>query len=706
MVAQADLCFRFAGVGGAAFDVVRFELSEGLSRPFRLALELSSSDSNFELDALLDSEATFSIERGGETARTVHGIVTMFEVGEVGFRRTRYRAVVEPPLARLGLWHDSRIHQQLPVPQILSSRLKERGLTAHFNASCPHETREYCVQYRETDLAYFARLAAEEGLVYYFDANAQSRLTLTDVLVAGPALPGGDGIGTVVYQPNPGGDASEPRLWHFALRHQLAPTRVVQRDYTFKNPPYNLEQVSNARDAVGSYEHYDAPGRFKRDEAGRPFTSTKLRGLRAQASVATLEGDDARLWPGLSFVLQDHPVESRNRDWRVISMHHSGEQAVSQEEDGALAEQGTHYAYTAHAVPGDMEWRPPPLPRPVMDGPQIAHVIGPENEEIHCDEHGRIQVWFPWDREGPRENATCWIRVSQGWAGAMYGFLALPRIGHEVIVDFLEGDADQPVVTGRAYHAANRPPYELPRHKTRTTFKTQTHKGDGYNELRFEDEAGQEEIFVHAQKDQNIVVEHDETTRIGHDRSEDVGNDETISIGHDRKEIVGNDETLDIGQDRRETLGRDHTLRVDHSRQVTISKDLIETVGNVRIEKTAADRKVDTGGHFSHVVQGRHDVEAGESIIHRTQTIELAASERFIMRGPGGTVTLDDDGILIEALQIHFKGPFQASSVGQANVLSLEGFAQQEQPLTPLCAMVPDGSCPLSDCPCGKAKSP
>ncbi|WP_281780654.1 type VI secretion system Vgr family protein [Lysobacter auxotrophicus] len=656
-------------------------MTEGLSQPFRLELELSSPDANIGLDALLDSEAAFTIERDGEPVRTVHGIITMFEQGETGFRRTRYRAVVEPALARLGLWHGSRIHQQLSAPDILRSRLKERGLAASVKASRSHETREYCVQHRETDLAYFARLAAEEGFAYYFDASAQSRLTLTDVLAGGPALAGSDDIGTVAYQPNPGGDAREPRLWHFALRRQLAPTRAVQRDYTFKNPPYDLEQTAHARDTVGDYEHYDAPGRYKRGEAGRPFTATRLAGLRSEAITATLEGDDARLWPGLAFLLADHPSEPLNRDWRVIAMRHVGEQAVSQEEDGALADQGTRYSYTAQAVPADMEWRPAPLPRPIMDGPQIAHVVGPENEEIHVDEHGRVMVWFPWDREGPRENSTCWIRVSQGWAGASYGMMAIPRIGHEVIVSFLEGDPDQPIVTGRTYHAANRPPYALPQHKTRSTWKSQTHKGEGSNEIRFEDQAGAEEIYVHAQKDQNIVVEHDETTRVGHDRSEDVGNDETIQIGHDRTEAVGNDETLSIGQDRRETMGRDHAIEVGRNRQVTVGKDLIESVGNVRVEKTASDRNVETGGHYSHRVEGRHDTEAGERITQRTRVLELHAKDLATIRGPGGTITIDELGITLSALSIHLKGPVRVENEGRGDALELE--ANLLSPLPP-----------------------
>ncbi|WP_206861377.1 type VI secretion system Vgr family protein [Lysobacter changpingensis] len=672
--AQSDLSFQFEGVGGATFDVVRFELIEGLSQPFRLELELSSPEPNVELDALLDSEVTFTIARDGEPVRTVHGIVTMFEQSETGFRRTRYSASVEPTLARLGFWHGSRIHQQLSVPDILKLRLKERGLHARFNVSRPHETREYCTQYREADLAHFARLAAEEGIVYYFDPRHRSELVLTDALPSGPALPGADDIGAVIYQALPGGTAVEPRLWHFALRQQLAPASAVQRDHTFRNPRYSLEHRSDARDAVGRYEHYDYPGRFKRDESGRPFTATKLRALRSDALVATLEGDDARLWPGLNFLLEDHPSEPLNRDWRVVAMHHVGEQSVSQEEDGANGEHGTRYSYTARAVPGDMEWRPKPLPRPVIDGPQIAHVVGPPGEEIFPDEHARVKVHFPWDRQGTRqENDSCWIRVAQGWAGPMYGFMAIPRVGMEVIVSFLDGDPDQPCVTSCAFNAENRPPYPLPQHKARTVFRTNTHKGKGYNELRFEDEAGQEEIFVHAQKDRNIVVGNDETTRVGHDRSEDVGNDETIQIGHDRKETVGNDETLGIGQDRRETIGRDHTLEIGRTRQVTIGKDLIEDVGNTRTETTAADRKVETGGHYEHNVAGKHDIEAGERITQRTRQYALAAAGSLTIRGPGGTIRIDRNGVTLEGVQIQLKGQIKADAEGLGNDFSIHG---------------------------------
>ncbi|WP_206858311.1 type VI secretion system Vgr family protein [Lysobacter changpingensis] len=491
MANRSDLRFRIHFDADVALDVVRFDLEEGLSRPFRLSLELSSESDDIDLDAVLDTEATFAIECDSHPVRNLLGVCTMFERCETGFRRTRYRAVIEPALARLGLWHGSQIHQQQTVPDILRERLAQRGVQARITALRSHETREYCVQHRETELGFVSRLAAEEGFVYYFDPRQHSQLVLTDQLISGPRLPGADDIGTVAYQPNPGGDAGEPRLWHFGLRRQLAPTRTVQRDTTFRNPQYSLEHRSDARDGVGEFEHYDALGRYKRDEVGKPFTATRLQQLRTGSTIATLEGDDARLWPGLSFLLEDHTSDAINRDWRVIAMHHSGEQAVSQEEESAAASTGTHYSYTAQAVPGDMEWRPAPLPRPVMDGPQVALVVGPANEEVHVDPQGRIMVWFPWDRAGERDGASCWIRVSQDWAGAGYGGMLPPRVGHQVIVSFMDGDPDQPVVTGRAYTERNLPPYRLPALKTLSTLKSKEHKGGGYNELLIDDTTGE-----------------------------------------------------------------------------------------------------------------------------------------------------------------------------------------------------------------------
>ncbi|MGO4333254.1 MULTISPECIES: type VI secretion system Vgr family protein, partial [unclassified Cupriavidus] len=354
--------------------------------------------------------------------------------------------------------------------------------------------------------------------------------------------------GPVLYNPTPGGDQPEPALRRFTYTENVLTARLTQRDYTFTHPQYDQEHAPLGADLDHQkthYAHYAYPGRYKRDEAGRPFTEARLRGHRRDARLARVEGDDPRLVPGLSFELTGHPRGDMNHGWRPIRMRHHGVQHTSQAEESAGSEQGTHYSYTAELVPDRAEWRAEPLPRPCIEGPQSATVVGPAGEEIYCDEWGRVKVQFPWDRQGKHdEHSSCWIRVAQNWAGATWGHMAIPRIGQEVIVDFWDGDPDQPVITGRTYRSNQLPPYALPHHKTRMTIKSQTHKGEGYNELRFEDEKDQEEIFVHAQKDQNIHVRHDETTFVGHDRSEQVEHDETIAIGHDRKETVGNDEQV------------------------------------------------------------------------------------------------------------------------------------------------------------------
>ncbi len=687
MAAQSDVEFALE-VEGARFEVVRFELQEGVSQVFRLWLELGSCQAQVQADALLDAQAVFRIVRAGEPVCEVHGIVTAFEQGRRGVRRARHAMVVEPPLARLGLWHGSRIHQQQEVPALFQARFKERRLHARWRTAQPHAVREYCVQHRETDLAFFARCLGEEGLVWYFDAGARSQLCITDVLPAGPRLEA-----PVRYVPQAGGDAGGPHVWRWTVRRQLAVTRAVQRDYTFRNPPYSLEQRSQAREGVGDYEFYDAPGRYKRDEAGQPFTVTKLASLRNAALQAQLEGDDARLWPGLAFTLdgeafdEAEDAEPTSGPWRIVSMHHRGEQSVSQEEEAAGAEHGTRYAYTATAVPAQANWQAPLPPRPVMDGPQVAHVVGPEQEEIFCDELGRVHVWFPWDRAGPRENATCWMRVSQGWAGAGYGLFTLPRIGHEVIVSFLDGDPDQPLITGRTHPLTQRPPYALPQHKTRSTWKSQTHKGRGSNEIRFEDHAGQEELYVHAQKDQNILVEHNETTRIGHDRREAVGNDEVLTLGQDRQHTLGRDDTLHVGQDRRLGIGRDQRIDLGRTGTLHVGQDLIEQVGNLRQQTTATDWRIQTGGHCTHTVAGRHEIEAAERIRQRTREHHVEAADRIVIRGPGGTITIDDSGITLDGILIEMKGPVQTESNTSPSIDALKARAKQADPVCIPCLL-------------------
>ncbi|WP_454727082.1 MULTISPECIES: type VI secretion system Vgr family protein [Cupriavidus] len=489
MPSQSDLRFTFAVAGSVEFEVIEFDLYEALSETFRLDVQLAHASAHLDFASILDQPAVLTIWHGARAVRHVQGRVSTFEAGDTGFRRTRYRAVVEPTLARLRLGSDWRIFQTRSVPEIIQAVLADYGITDYEQViTNTHLPREYCVQVGETDFRFLQRIAAEEGLFHRFAFTADGhRLIHGDRLYIHGAIDGGP----VRYQPNPGGDQPEPALRRFTYAEHVRTARQTQRDYTFKHPRYRQEhtQVGNALGGQDDgYERYDYPGRYKQDAAGRPFTENRLLGHRRDARLAVVEGDDPRLVPGVAFDLIDHPRDDLNHGWRPVRMHHHGVQHTSQAEESAGAQQGTHYHYTAEIIPDRIEWRPEPCDKPVIPGPQVATVVGPEGEEIYVDEYGRVKVQFPWDRQGREdERSSCWIRVAQGWAGGRWGHIAIPRIGQEVIVDYLDGDCDQPIITSRVFNATQPVPYALPKHNILSVIKSREHKGQRASELRLDD---------------------------------------------------------------------------------------------------------------------------------------------------------------------------------------------------------------------------
>ncbi|WP_372030226.1 type VI secretion system Vgr family protein [Pseudomonas kurunegalensis] len=679
MPSQTDLRFTFQPlVGRSEFEVVSFELDEAISTPFQLQLELISFEDDVDFGQLLDKPVLFTIWRGERPLRYVHGLVSTFSQGETGFHRTRYRALVEPVLARAGLRSNWRIFQQKTVPQILQIMLERQGITGYTLKSIDkHEVREFCVQAGETDLDFIARLAAEEGFVYRFEHTPKGHtLIITDRLLALGQISLGDiqadddddgffeaddiDPNQVLYHANSGGNQARPCLRRLRYSEQVRTARQVQRDYTFIHPAYRLEQRAQGSDLTHqstAYERFDYPGRYKREAVGVPFTATRITALRHDARMAEVEGDDVRLQPGLSFTLIEHPREDLNLHWRVNRVHHEGVQFTSLQEEAAVAEQGTRYKQDAVLVPGRTEWRPAPLPRPRIDGPHMATVVGPKGEEIYCDQWGRVKVSFPWDRESQNnEFSSCWVRVSQGWAGGSWGSMAIPRIGQDVIIQYVNGDPDQPMITGRTYCGDQLPPYDLPEHKTRMTIKSQTHKGDGYNELRFEDELGKEEVFIHAQRDQNNVVGHDETTRVGRNRVKQVGNDEQLSIGNNFRQETAYNHTQVIGQNS----------------LLDIKCDLVENVANNRTESTGGNHRVVTGSNCELVVKGAQSISVGQGVQQRTTVFQLLASERIELRSPGGSIVLDAQGITINGLALDLKGQTKAVAKGDGDSPSFE----------------------------------
>ena len=655
MAVQFDYRYSLVVNGNSKFDVVSFKLKEGLSRLFRLELELSSFDASPSFVEILDNNATFTFWKDMEVVRYVNGIVTSFEQGETGFERTRYKMVIEPSLVRASYQSDNKIFQRQTSEEIIRTLLSKNQVSqVEFHLTESFWQREYCVQYRETDLEFIERLAAEEGTYYYFShtANSHTLHFCNNALLAREN-------GRLIYNPMPSGERPEPALWQWSYEAKVGTSQQTLRDYTFTNPSYTQEHQQGVQEssvlgerAVNIYEKYDYPGRYKRDAQGEPFSRYRLEYERRESEIAIGRGDDLRLIAGYCFSLSGHPRKNFNQSWLVVEVEHNGRQTGILEEEAGEA--GNFYDNQIKFIPRGIQWRPTPNPKPRVEGPQIAHVVGPEGEEIYCDEWGRVKIQFPWDRLGTyNENSSCWVRVSQAWAGAHFGNIAIPRIGHEVIVDFLEGDPDQPIITGRTYHSTTEPPYNLPEHKTRMSIKSKTHKGNGFNELRFEDEKEKEEIFIHAEKDQNNVVNHNETTQIGNDRMEQVGNDEKIHIGNNRIETVGMDESVTIGQDQ--------SLLIHRNRQTKIEKDDILNIGNHFQLDVYADHRVNNGRDYSNIVSRNLTMKVGKELKQHSQQIKITGSTRVKIMGNAGTMIIDSSGTTLKG-KVTIKG--QLSIIG------------------------------------------
>ncbi|MCM4907953.1 type VI secretion system Vgr family protein, partial [Escherichia coli] len=361
----------------------------------------------------------------------------------------------------------------------------------------------------------------------------------------------------------------------FRYSAQIRPSSVVTKDYTFKRPGWagRFEQEGQHQDYQRTqYEVYDYPGRFK-SAHGQNFARWQMDGWRNNAETARGMSRSPEIWPGRRIVLTGHPQANLNREWQVVASELHGEQPQAVPgRSGSGTTLNNHFA----VIPADRTWRPQPLLKPLVDGPQSAVVTGPAGEEIFCDEHGRVRVKFNWDRYNPADqDSSCWIRVAQAWAGTGFGHLAIPRVGQEVIVDFLNGDPDQPIIMGRTYHQENRPPGSLPGTKTQMTIRSKTYMGSGFNELKFDDATGREQVYIHAQKNMDTEVLNDRTTTVKHDHRETVKNDQTVTIqegnrlltvekGHKITGVLKGSLSEDVFQDRGTIAGSVHVDAVNN----------------------------------------------------------------------------------------------------------------------------------------------
>ncbi|WP_373995403.1 type VI secretion system Vgr family protein [Escherichia coli] len=557
------------GLPPDAFAVVSFHLNQSLSSLFSLDLSLVSQQFlSLEFAQVLDKMAYLTVWQGDDVQRRVKGVVTWFELGENDKNQMLYSMKVCPPLWRTGLRQNFRIFQNEDIESILATILKENGVTEWSPLfSEPHPSREFCVQYGETDYDFLCRMAAEEGIFFYEEHAQKSTdqsLVLCDTVRYLPES------FEIPWNPNTRTEVSTLCISQFRYSAQIRPSSVVTKDYTFKRPGWagRFDQEGQHQDYQRTqYEVYDYPGRFK-GAHGQNFARWQMDGWRNNAEVARGTSRSPEIWPGRRIALTGHPQANLNREWQVVASELHGEQPQAVPgRSGSGTTLNNHFA----VIPADRTWRPQPLLKPLVDGPQSAVVTGPAGEEIFCDEHGRVRVKFNWDRYNPsNQDSSCWIRVAQAWAGTGFGNLAIPRVGQEVIVDFLNGDPDQPIIMGRTYHQENRTPGSLPGTKTQMTIRSKTYKGSGFNELKFDDATGKEQVYIHAQKNMNTEVLNNRTTDVINNHAEKIGNNQAITVTNNQIQNIGVNQIQTVGVNQVETVGSNQIIKVGSKTQMTI----------------------------------------------------------------------------------------------------------------------------------------
>ncbi|AVA39941.1 type VI secretion system tip protein VgrG [Proteus mirabilis] len=561
------------GLPDDTFQVTEFNLTEGLSSLFSLSISAVSALPFIDFQRHLGLASSLTVKRDGVLIRKVNGILAGAVQGNTDGVKTWYHFDIRPEMWVMTLNQDSRIFQHQSVPTILKTLLDE----AHVKADCQfyredlHPERLYTTQKRESAFDFWCRLAFEEGINFWFE---EEQLFYSDEHMGMTA-----GI-HLTYNPQADTDISDSTAMTWQYGEYLCVDETIHKDNNFVRPSYPLSH-ENKIEQGGQHSVFESYGRFQLDDEGRPLTQVRFEQLRNGSKVGQATTNCFALMPGKIFTLSQHPHLPMNDRWQVISVSHHGVQPLADNSGG----EGTQLSNSVSFIPGTQEWRPPYRYKPTADGDEVATVVGPPGEEIYVNEYGAVKVHFHWDRRGSADHsASCWVRVAMGWSGNGYGFSAVPRIGTQVLVSYLNGDIDRPMITGCTYDGRNAPPIKFPENKTQTTFRSQTHKGEGFNELRFEDAGGKQEVFLHAQKDMNTRVLHDRTTH----------------VLHDHVEVIENNQQMQVKGARTETIDKNNSETVGQHKKITVGKTLSINVGEViELRCGASVLRMDNGGHVT-----------------------------------------------------------------------------------------------------------
>ncbi|WNG34744.1 type VI secretion system tip protein VgrG [Archangium violaceum] len=628
---QPEFEFQIGPHAMGELAVVGFEADETVSQPYSVEVTLAAPpDVDVDEKALLGQNALLMVQLGDGTARFFNGIASRVVRWDAnrGPERQRYRVTVVPRLWTLRHTRKSRIFQEMTVPDIVHKVLNEGMVEHELKLNGSYAKRDYCVQYRESDLDFVSRLLEEEGIFYSFEHTEDGhKMVLNDASLTCSAMAG---EAKLLFRERSKMVAEQESIHEFAARLEIQPGAVTLRDFDFTRPALDLTTDNAADDGEAALEIYDYPARYEDAGVGKALAKVRMEELRARTKMVTGASNCRRLLAGHTFELADHPMAALNSSYLLISVRHSGSQPEVLTHGQAAYEKQEGYRNEFVCIPASVPYRPPrATPRPTIAGAQTAIVVGPSGEEIHTDEHGRIKVQFHWDREGKNnDKSSCWIRVSQAWAGPGWGALYLPRIGHEVVVEFLEGDPDRPIVTGSVYNGQNPTSISLPDNKTQSTLRSSSSPGgNGFNELRIEDAAGEEEIYLHAQKDFNIVVENDKTQMVGgnetllvkKDRSRTIEGNQSLEVKKNDDTVIGGNQTLEVVKDRSTTVTGNHTesvvgdqsISVGGNQSVTVAMASAETVGLGKMLNVGGAYAVTVGGALNQLVGGLKSEQVG-----------------------------------------------------------------------------------------------
>jgi type VI secretion system secreted protein VgrG len=679
--------------------LARFSGKEGMSRLFEFELELLSENHEIDFREIIGKAVTIKIKLFDDKDRFFHGIISRFaqksgepEKASESPPFSTYSASMVPLLWMLTRTADSRIFQNKNIPDIIEQVFGDQGFSDYeMKLSGSYDKKEYCVQYRETDFNFVSRLMEQEGIFYFFRHEKKGHtLIIADSANENEPCPHQD---TVQYQSGESGFKREDIITELELMQEIRPAKVTVNDYNFKVPGSDLKSEVSTNQPLGPGEReiYDYPIGFNTIDEGERLANLHMQVEEAQITTISGSSRCRDFTSGYTFDLADYyRSEMNHKSYLLTAVSHDATEPIAVGRGDSAATYNNRFT----CVPLDIPYRPQRLTqKPVVEGTQPAVVVGPDGEEIYPDEFGRVKIQFFWDREGKKdENSSCWIRVRQQWAGAHWGALFIPRIGHEVIVDFVEGDPDRPIIIGGVYNGTNKPPYALPAEKTKSTIMSNsTIGGGGANEFRFEDKKGDEEVYLHGQKDWTIAIENDKNQTVGHDETLNVANNRTKSVGVDQSESVGANKTITVESNFSETVGANMTqnvatakaetigaakaLTIGAAYQITVGAAMNETVGAAKAEEIGGIKSVNVGANSSENIGSDKSVDAGKNISESAgKDVSITAGKKMsLSAGDDFSVSGQKKGVIDIADQLTIKVGKATITMKKNGDISLQG---------------------------------